>query len=223
MSAQPSTLYPAVEKFLRVNGFKKSAKAFRKESDVGSSTEDAEDLVQIYNVYLNSKAATTNGASAEEKEQKKERKKKMKKKKKEKASNGKDAAEKEPKSKKRKREGDDDVSKAEKEPEQQQQNGEEAPQNGSQNGQQNGKKKSITPNRPFQRVRVEEVEIKDPRLLDNSFDANMSADEWGKKAADVLGAVRGKGFRHEKTKKKRGSYRGGSINPNKVNSIKFED
>lgn len=33
--------------------------------------------------------------------------------------------------------------------------------------------------------------------------------------------VRGKDFRHEKTKKKRGSYRGGVID-NAINSIKFD-
>ena len=37
----------------------------------------------------------------------------------------------------------------------------------------------------------------------------------------VLRNVRGKDFRHEKTKKKRGSYRGGSID-NSVRSIKFD-
>lgn len=45
---------------------------------------------------------------------------------------------------------------------------------------------------------------------------------WGEKAAQDLKFTRGKSFRHEKTKKKRGSYRGGQINVG-VNSIKFED
>jgi len=45
---------------------------------------------------------------------------------------------------------------------------------------------------------------------------------WGAKANAVLSQVRGKDFRHEKTKKKRGSYRGGVIEMNAVNSIKFE-
>ena len=36
-----------------------------------------------------------------------------------------------------------------------------------------------------------------------------------------LTQVRGKDFRHEKTKKKRGSYKGGLID-NNVNSFKFE-
>jgi hypothetical protein len=45
---------------------------------------------------------------------------------------------------------------------------------------------------------------------------------WGFKAQQVLGAVRGKDFRHEKTKKKRGSYKGGNIDPHATFSYKFE-
>ena len=44
---------------------------------------------------------------------------------------------------------------------------------------------------------------------------------WGDRANKDLKVVRGKAFRHEKTKKKRGSYRGGQISMN-VNSIKFD-
>lgn len=47
-------------------------------------------------------------------------------------------------------------------------------------------------------------------------------ENWGKKAALDLQYTKGKSFRHEKTKKKRGSYRGGQIDVG-VNSIKFED
>lgn len=45
---------------------------------------------------------------------------------------------------------------------------------------------------------------------------------WGFKAQQVLGAVRGKDFRHEKTKKKRGSYKGGNIDPHATFSYKFD-
>lgn len=45
--------------------------------------------------------------------------------------------------------------------------------------------------------------------------------DWGEKANDVLRFTKGKSFRHEKTKKKRGSYRGGAISTS-VNSIKFD-
>lgn len=45
---------------------------------------------------------------------------------------------------------------------------------------------------------------------------------WGERANEVLKYTKGKIFRHEKQKKKRGSYRGGRIDTH-VNSIKFED
>ncbi|KAL7990345.1 hypothetical protein Chor_013775 [Crotalus horridus] len=45
--------------------------------------------------------------------------------------------------------------------------------------------------------------------------------DWGEKANDVLRFTKGKSFRHEKTKKKRGSYCGGTIST-QINSIKFE-
>ena len=47
-------------------------------------------------------------------------------------------------------------------------------------------------------------------------------DGYGAKASGVLMQVQGKRFQHEKTKKKRGSYRGGSITLNS-NSFKYED
>jgi hypothetical protein len=46
-------------------------------------------------------------------------------------------------------------------------------------------------------------------------------DTWGAKASQDLIVTRGKSFRHEKTKKKRGSYRGGPINTG-IASIKFD-
>lgn len=45
---------------------------------------------------------------------------------------------------------------------------------------------------------------------------------WGERANEVLKFTKGKKFRHEKQKKKRGSYCGGHIDTH-VNSIKFED
>ena len=45
---------------------------------------------------------------------------------------------------------------------------------------------------------------------------------YGAKASAVLSQVRGKDFRHEKTKKKRGSYRGGEISMSS-NSFKYSD
>lgn len=74
----------------------------------------------------------------------------------------------------------------------------------------------------FKRVHVNKVEYADIRLKDNSYWAKDGAgDGYGAKAQEVLGLVRGRDFRHEKTKKKRGSYRGGAIDL-QSHSIKFE-
>lgn len=75
----------------------------------------------------------------------------------------------------------------------------------------------------FQRVKMEEVKFSDERLQDNSYWAKGGADSgYGAKAQEILGQVRGRGFRHEKTKKKRGTYRGGYIDL-QTHSIKFND
>lgn len=50
----------------------------------------------------------------------------------------------------------------------------------------------------------------------------QGGDEWGRQANAQLSRVQGKDFRHEKTKKKRGSYKGGPINTG-VASYKFGD
>lgn len=74
----------------------------------------------------------------------------------------------------------------------------------------------------FQRVKIDQVEFAHEKLQDNSYWAKDGADiGYGAKAQEVLGLVRGKGFRHEKTKKKRGSYRGGQIDL-QSHSIKFD-
>ncbi|XP_058111413.1 uncharacterized protein LOC131254719 [Magnolia sinica] len=64
----------------------------------------------------------------------------------------------------------------------------------------------------FRRVKVDEVEFVDERLQDNSYWAKDGADiGYGAKAQEVVGQVRGRDFRLEKRKKKRGSYGGGQI------------
>lgn len=84
-------------------------------------------------------------------------------------------------------------------------------------------KKTPTGALAFQRVEIEKVSFSDPRLSDNSYWAKDGAEEgYGAKAQEVLGLVRGRDFRHEKTKKKRGSYRGGLIGL-ESHSIKFEN
>jgi len=71
----------------------------------------------------------------------------------------------------------------------------------------------------YQRVDSSMVESLPEELRDNSYYAKKG-DTWGEKANDVLKTVSGKDFRSEKTKKKRGSYRGGTIELG-VNSFKF--
>ncbi|PWA63083.1 LIS1 homology motif, SRP40 [Artemisia annua] len=74
----------------------------------------------------------------------------------------------------------------------------------------------------FQRVKIDQVEFAHEKLQDNSYWAKSGADVgYGAKAEEVLGQVRGRDFRHEKTKKKRGSYRGGQIDL-QSHSIKFD-
>lgn len=58
----------------------------------------------------------------------------------------------------------------------------------------------------------------DERLKSNAY--NPGADPFGMKAHQDLVVTRGKGFRTEKTKKKKGSYRGGAIDTG-VHSVKF--
>ena len=60
------------------------------------------------------------------------------------------------------------------------------------------------------------------RLADNTYNGTFGAAGWGYRANEVLAKVKGKDFRHEKTKKKRGSYRGGKIETFAVNSFKFD-
>lgn len=59
-------------------------------------------------------------------------------------------------------------------------------------------------------------------LEDNSYEKQFGVDGYGAKASAILMQVRGKDFRHEKTKKKRGSYRGGTITM-ASNSFKYSD
>jgi len=84
------------------------------------------------------------------------------------------------------------------------------------------KTKKLKKNDSFRRVISENVFVPNDKA-DNSFEAKIGArGDWGEKANADLKFTKGKSFRHEKTKKKRGSYRGGNINVS-VNSIKFSD
>ena len=59
----------------------------------------------------------------------------------------------------------------------------------------------------------------DPKFASNAFNAH----DWGQKAHEDLIVTKGRGFTKEKNKKKRGSYRGGFIDTNARNGIKFDD
>ncbi|WJX96565.1 hypothetical protein P8452_77753 [Trifolium repens] len=72
---------------------------------------------------------------------------------------------------------------------------------------------------PFQRVQVDKIDFE--KVHDNSYWAKDGAESgYGAKAEEILGQVRGRDFRHEKTKKKRGTYRGGHIDLHS-HSVKF--
>ncbi|KAL5489973.1 SRP40 [Sanghuangporus weigelae] len=76
-------------------------------------------------------------------------------------------------------------------------------------------------NAPFQRIKTEMVKFADERLKDNSFHSRGSKrGDYGERAHADLIVTRGDGFRKEKNKKKRGSYRGGEITL-ESHSIKF--
>ncbi|KAI0672857.1 SRP40, C-terminal domain-containing protein, partial [Trametes maxima] len=83
-----------------------------------------------------------------------------------------------------------------------------------QKNEKNGKKPRKS-NTPFQRIKVDEVTYADERLKDNRFESRLalgaSANDYGARASRDLIVTRGAGFRKEKNKKKRGSYRGGEI------------
>ncbi|KAH8117035.1 SRP40, C-terminal domain-containing protein, partial [Phellopilus nigrolimitatus] len=74
------------------------------------------------------------------------------------------------------------------------------------------KKQPRKSNVPFQRIKPEVVQFSDERLKDNSFAARQGKlGDYGERASADLLVTRGAGFRKEKNKKKRGSYRGGEI------------
>jgi len=85
-------------------------------------------------------------------------------------------------------------------------------------GRSSGKK---TPNAPFQRVKIGDAPELPEGMRDNSFSVER-AGTYGALAQAKLGVTRGKRFQHEKTKGKRGNYRGGTLD-NEVRSIKFDD
>lgn len=87
-----------------------------------------------------------------------------------------------------------------------------------------GGKEQGSGNKPFSRVDTSywSSQIKDG-LEDNSYMKAFGDDGYGAKASAKLMTVQGKDFKHEKTKKKRGSYRGGIIDMSaQTKSFKYD-
>jgi hypothetical protein len=77
-------------------------------------------------------------------------------------------------------------------------------------------------NVPFSRIQYDKIEFEKSELADNSWAALRAAGHtYADKAQARLGPVKGKAFQKEMTKAKRGTYRGGVLDTNQVNSIKF--
>ncbi|KAG5447280.1 nucleolar and coiled-body phosphoprotein 1 [Clonorchis sinensis] len=75
---------------------------------------------------------------------------------------------------------------------------------------------------PFRRV-PDDIELIDPQLSNNSYEAKPnSRGAWGERAYKDFQFTSGKSFKHEKTKKKRGNYAGGTLST-AVSSYKFDD
>jgi hypothetical protein len=79
------------------------------------------------------------------------------------------------------------------------------------------KQEGRTQNAPFSRI-ARDSQL-DPRLSSNAYIPH----EYGNKAYEDLSVTKGKAFTKEKNKKKRGSYRGGRIDPDAKNGIRFDD
>ncbi|KAI6127731.1 SRP40, C-terminal domain-containing protein [Pisolithus croceorrhizus] len=92
---------------------------------------------------------------------------------------------------------------------------------GVQTQQNNGKKTPRKTNERFQRVKPQNIEP--GFLVDNGYEAKARpTNDYGERAHRDLIVTRGSGFRKEKNKKKRGSYRGGEITLEN-HSIRFDD
>ncbi|OJA15738.1 hypothetical protein AZE42_05261 [Rhizopogon vesiculosus] len=84
-----------------------------------------------------------------------------------------------------------------------------------------GSKPHRNANERFSRIKPQVIPPE--QLLDNGYEAKGGvADDYGARAHRDLIVTRGAGFRKEKNKKKRGSYRGGEITL-QTHSIKFTD
>eukprot|EP00281_Chroomonas_sp_CCMP1168_P020898 CAMPEP_0206228048 /NCGR_PEP_ID=MMETSP0047_2-20121206/8957_1 /ASSEMBLY_ACC=CAM_ASM_000192 /TAXON_ID=195065 /ORGANISM="Chroomonas mesostigmatica_cf, Strain CCMP1168" /LENGTH=236 /DNA_ID=CAMNT_0053651257 /DNA_START=49 /DNA_END=759 /DNA_ORIENTATION=+ len=224
----PPELLALVHGLLVDAGLSKTAKKLKSEADELPAVS-GESLLEIYNKHA--------PAASKDKKKKDKKAKEVEEpaSKKRKAADSSDEEEEEEevvekKAKKEKKKSSKKAKKEESEEEEEEEKEEEEVKEEATPSKKGGKKVSESPsNTPFQRVKAEEVSYlkvkggsaEEQRLKDNTFESK-NGDVYGAKASEILAAVRGKDFRHEKTKKKRGTYRGGPIDMNS-NSIKFED
>ncbi|TEB26560.1 hypothetical protein FA13DRAFT_1019857 [Coprinellus micaceus] len=91
----------------------------------------------------------------------------------------------------------------------------------SQNDNKNGHGKRKASGERFQRVKADQVNA--ALIMNNAYEAKIGPqNDYGLKAHQDLIVTRGAGFRKEKNKKKKGSYRGGEITMTS-HSFKFTD
>lgn len=78
-------------------------------------------------------------------------------------------------------------------------------------------------NQPFRRIKEEDIEIKDSKLTNNSWDyyAKLSGNQNATHANEKLKVTAGKDFKKEKTKFKNKSGFGGNIVTTDIKSIKL--
>ncbi|XP_057293440.1 nucleolar and coiled-body phosphoprotein 1-like [Hydractinia symbiolongicarpus] len=240
----PSDLYSHVHHFLVSNGLNKTAKYFKKETNQEYTSPIGTTLIDIFNKFIvqNGEEEVVKDDVNKKVDKKLKKKRKLntedeenfvtKKSKKEEIQHLEDHDNTEQEVKKKKKK---EKKNKKKEIEKVDENSSEKPvvpetsselaevgkdQSVSENGSSNDAVQ--TKNVPFRRVKAEEIFVP-AQLRNNSFEAKRgSSGDWGEKANRDLKFTQGKSFRHEKTKKKRGSYKGGIINTS-VNSIKFED
>jgi len=218
-----SEVLPSVYEFLQQCELTKTARALSKEAELREDSSASVPLFEAVSEWLENHAPV---ADAEEKKPKKKKQKqeepeveekKKKKKKRERQEEPEVVPEKKKKKKKKKEEEDDSEERrrqeASKAAEEWLRTNAQAPPT---------EKKKREPGKPFSRVDDSAWlgQIADAKLTDNSYEGTYGDGGYGAKASQKLVQVRGKDFRHEKTKKKRGNYRGGTIDLG-TNSIKF--
>jgi hypothetical protein len=231
----PSSLYPYVYHFLVDNGLTETAESLKNEAKLKKPKKSRPEtgLVDVLSFFVQHKgAAASNGAPEEangapeeaveavpEPAEKKEKKKKAKKAKK--AAEAADEEEETPApapsapapeaSNKREREEDSDETPPAKKPKAE-----------AKASNKPSKKSQKGPQTPFQRINPNLADALPEELQDNNWLAR-EADPYAAKAYKDLSVTKGKGFRHEKTKKKRGTYKGGEIDTGIVNSYIFPE